>query len=81
MLAALWSIVFLNLGFPAYGPSVINTAMARALGLNRETLGNMLSGRRRRAVLHAAAGAYRRQRNGDWMNNGSQVNRDAPYMR
>ena len=43
MLAALWSIVFLNLGFPAYGPSAINNAMAIALGLNRETLGNMLS--------------------------------------
>jgi MFS family permease len=43
MLAALWSVVFLNLGFPAYGPSVINNAMAKALGLNRETLGNMLS--------------------------------------
>src|SRR3984957_20562221 len=43
MLAALWSVVFLNLGFPAYGPSVINNAMSRALGLNRETLGNMLA--------------------------------------
>jgi MFS family permease len=43
MLAALWCIVFLNLGFPAYGPSVINNAMAKALELNRETRGNMLS--------------------------------------
>src|SRR5271170_3354403 len=43
MLAALWSIMFLNLGFPAYGPAVINAAMARAEGLNRETLGNMFS--------------------------------------
>jgi MFS family permease len=43
MLAALWGVVFLNLGFPAYGPSVINSAMAKAAGLNRETLGNMLS--------------------------------------
>jgi MFS family permease len=34
--------MFLNLGFPAYGPSVINPAMAKALGLNREALGNML---------------------------------------
>jgi MFS family permease len=42
LLAALWSIMFLNLGFPAYGPSVINPAMARAVGLNRESLGNML---------------------------------------
>ena len=43
MLATLWGVVFLNLGFPAYGPSVINAAMAKATGLNRETLGNMLS--------------------------------------
>jgi MFS family permease len=43
MLATLWCVMFLNLGFPAYGPSVINTAMAKALGLNRETLGNMYS--------------------------------------
>jgi MFS family permease len=43
MLATLWSIMFLNLGFPAYGPAVINAAMARALALNRETLGNMYS--------------------------------------
>src|SRR5450432_39684 len=43
MLAALWAIMFLNLGFPAYGPAVINPAMAKALGLNRETLGNMFS--------------------------------------
>jgi MFS family permease len=43
MLAALWSIMFLNLGFPAYGPAVINPAMAKALGMNRETLGNMFS--------------------------------------
>lgn len=43
MLATLWCVVFLNLGFPAYGPAVINPAMAKALGLNRETLGNMFS--------------------------------------
>jgi MFS family permease len=43
MLATLWGIVFLNLGFPAYGPAVINPAMARVEGLNRETLGNMLA--------------------------------------
>jgi MFS family permease len=41
MLAALWGVMFFNLGFPAYGSSVINTAMFRALGLSRETLGNM----------------------------------------
>jgi MFS family permease len=43
MLAALWSVMFLNLGFPAYGPAVINAAMAKAVGLHRETLGNMFS--------------------------------------
>jgi MFS family permease len=43
MLAALWGVMFLNLGFPAYGPSVINAAMAKALGLHREMLGNMFS--------------------------------------
>jgi MFS family permease len=43
MLATLWCVMFLNLGFPAYGPAVINPAMAKALGLNRETLGNMFS--------------------------------------
>jgi MFS family permease len=43
MLAALWGVMFLNLGFPAYGPAVINAAMARAVGLHRETLGNMYS--------------------------------------
>ncbi|HEY0745075.1 MAG TPA: MFS transporter [Steroidobacteraceae bacterium] len=43
LLATLWGIVFLNLGFPAYGPAVINAAMAGALGLHRETLGNMFS--------------------------------------
>jgi MFS family permease len=43
MLLALWSVMFLNLGFPAYGPAVINPAMARALAFNRETLGNMFS--------------------------------------
>jgi len=43
MLAALWGVMFLNLGFPAYGPAVINPAMAKAVGLQRETLGNMYS--------------------------------------
>jgi MFS family permease len=43
LLATLWGVVFLNLGFPAYGPAVINAAMAGALGLPRETLGNMFS--------------------------------------
>src|SRR5271156_1159082 len=41
MLAALWGVMFLNLGFPAYGPAVINAAMAKSVGLHREALGNM----------------------------------------
>lgn len=43
MLSALWGVMFLNLGFPAYGPAVINAAMAKAVGLNREALGDMFS--------------------------------------
>lgn len=43
MLGALWAVMFLNLGFPAYGPAVINAAMAESLGLHRETLGDMFS--------------------------------------
>ena len=43
MLATLWLVMFLNLGFPAYGPAVINPAMAKALGLPRETLGGIFS--------------------------------------
>jgi len=43
MLGALWLIMFLNLGFPAYGPAVINPAMAKAMGLPRETLGGIFS--------------------------------------
>jgi MFS family permease len=43
MLVALWGVMFLNLGFPAYGPAVINAAMAKAVGLHREALGNMFS--------------------------------------
>src|SRR5271156_3555142 len=43
LLAALWGVMFLNLGFPAYGPAVINAAMAKSVGLPRETLGNMFS--------------------------------------
>jgi MFS family permease len=43
MLATLWLVMFLNLGFPAYGPAVINPAMAKALGFPRETLGSIFS--------------------------------------
>jgi MFS family permease len=41
VLGAFWVIMCFNLGFPAYGASVINTAMAASLGMNRETLGMM----------------------------------------
>lgn len=43
LLGALWAVMFMNLGFPAYGPAVINAAMARTLGLPRETLGNLFA--------------------------------------
>lgn len=43
MLASLWGVMFLNLGFPAYGPAVINAAMAAALGLPREARGTLFS--------------------------------------
>jgi MFS family permease len=39
MLGVLWCVFAFNLGFPAYGGPVLNTAMATELGLPRETLG------------------------------------------
>jgi len=39
LLGVLWFVFAFNLGFPAYGGPVINTAMARELGFSRETLG------------------------------------------
>lgn len=39
LLGALWCVFAFNLGFPAYGGPVLNTAMATELGLSRETLG------------------------------------------
>jgi MFS family permease len=41
LLGALWGVAVLNLSFPGYGPAIINAAMARAIGLSRESLGNM----------------------------------------
>jgi MFS family permease len=35
----LWLVFAFNLGFPAYGGPVINSAMAKELGFSRETLG------------------------------------------
>lgn len=43
LLGSLWAVLFLNLGFPAYGPAIINTAMATTLGLPREMLGNLFA--------------------------------------
>ena len=39
LLGALWFVFAFNLGFPAYGGPVLNTAMATELALPRETLG------------------------------------------
>jgi MFS family permease len=39
LLAVLWLVFGFNLGFPAYGGPVLNTAMALDLGFSRETLG------------------------------------------
>ena len=43
LLAALWVILFMNLAFPLYGSSVINSYMVTDLGLDRRTLGLMFS--------------------------------------
>ena len=43
LLAAFWLILFINLAFPAYGSSVINAYMVNDLGLDRRTLGLMVS--------------------------------------
>jgi MFS family permease len=39
LLGVLWLVFAFNLGFPAYGGPVLNTAMATELGFSRETLG------------------------------------------
>ena len=43
LLAAFWIVTFINLGFPAYGQSVINTVMALDLHFDRATLGLLFS--------------------------------------
>ena len=43
LLGTFWCLMFLNLGFPAYGSAVLNAAMAQNLGLSRETLGSTFS--------------------------------------
>lgn len=44
LLGVLWTVMFINLAFPAYGSSVLNAAMAADLGLDRRTLGLLFSG-------------------------------------
>jgi MFS family permease len=39
LLGVLWLVFAFNLGFPAYGGPVINSAMAKELGFSREALG------------------------------------------
>ncbi|HTU66696.1 MAG TPA: MFS transporter [Steroidobacteraceae bacterium] len=41
LLGVLWLVFAFNLGFPAYGGPVLNTAMAKELGFSRETLGTI----------------------------------------
>jgi MFS family permease len=43
LLSVLWGVVFINLAFPMYGSSVINTAMMSDLNLDRRTLGFVFS--------------------------------------
>jgi MFS family permease len=43
LLAAFWVILFINLAFPAYGSSVVNAYMVSDLGIDRRTLGLMVS--------------------------------------
>lgn len=43
LLGALWIIVFINLAFPIYGSSVVNTIMMQDLKLDRGTLGFLFS--------------------------------------
>jgi MFS family permease len=43
LLSVLWGVVFVNLAFPMYGSSVINTAMMSDLNLDRRTLGFIFS--------------------------------------
>lgn len=39
LLGALWLVMCFNLGFPAYGQSVISAVMGKTLGFDRQTLG------------------------------------------
>jgi MFS family permease len=43
LLAVFWILVLVNLGFPMYGSSVINSVMMRDLNLDRRTLGLLFS--------------------------------------
>src|SRR5580704_6885435 len=39
LVAALWLLDFLNMGFPLYGGAVINTYMLKEIHMNRSTFG------------------------------------------
>ena len=39
VVASLWVIYFLNVGFPMYGGQTVNTFMADEMGFNRTILG------------------------------------------
>ena len=43
LLGTFWIVMFLNLAFPAYGPSVLLAAMASPLHFDRQTLGSVFS--------------------------------------
>ncbi|MCC7464360.1 MAG: MFS transporter [Gammaproteobacteria bacterium] len=43
LLATLWVVMFIIIGFPAYGSPVINAVMAGALHLDRKTVGSVYS--------------------------------------
>ena len=43
ILGALWVVIFVNMAFPLYGGSVINSYMAADFGLDRKTLGLIFS--------------------------------------
>lgn len=43
LLVALWFVMCFNLGFPAYGQSVMSAVMGKTLGFDRQTLGVIFS--------------------------------------
>ena len=43
LLSVLWIVVFINLAFPIYGSRGVEAVMMEELGLNRQTLGSIIS--------------------------------------